>query len=1093
MEQSNTQKKPAKPHSFPVVGIGASAGSIEPLKILLRAVSKNSGMAYVIVQHLNPDYDSRLMEILEKETELPVFEIVNGINLVPDTIYIIPENNNLIAEDGLLMLEPRNRGTRRNMVIDVFFESLAEVHKAFAVGVLLSGSAYDGTQGLKKIKEMGGATVVQDPETALFKGMPQSAIDADAADYIVHPVKIPAQLEQIHKTYEVNHGYSDEEHLTGADEEITMQIVKLIFAHTGNDFRHYKQPTIRRRIARRMVIVKKNTLEDYFNFLRNNKDEQELLFNDFLIPVTYFFRDGKTFEVLQEVVFPKLIENATNKNLRIWIAGCSTGEEAYSIAISLHEYITTTVKEDIRVQIFASDVSERSIAKARSAIYSQQDVQNVSEARLNNYFVKRDGGYHISKTIRDMCVFATHNFIKDPSFARIDLVSCRNVLIYFDPYLQNKVFGTFHYALKDKGILFLGKSETAAGVPNLFEQANKHDKIYIKKFTAERYVPETVRPMISPVGRISHLPEKKNALDADFRKAASDLLFNHYTPAGVVVNEHLDIVHFHGDTGPFLLQSPGKPNFNILKMAREGLAFELRNALHDAKKSEESVKKENIKIKGQPYMASVEILPLNKADHLSLVVFKKIPIPEVDPNKNDKKTADKARISDLEKELAQLREDIKRVTEEQQTAYEELQTTNEELLSSSEELQALNEELETSTEEMQSNNEELLCVNDELMDRQEQLISMRNYSESILRTIREPILVIDKDFVIKSANPSFYRYFNTTEHETEGFSIFEIGRGQWDVPEFKDLLKKVLPEKTNIDDYTLETFVPGVGKKMMVMNARKILDAKPAELILVAIEDVTKFAQVNAQLSAINKELEAYNEHLQTFSSAASHDLQEPLRKIHMFCNLIIENEPNLSDSSRHHMNRMMLSVGNMRQLINDLIDYTRANIAVKDFKKTDMNLLMKKTLDELKESIESSHATVEIPVFPQMQTIPGQMQQLFSNLILNAIKYSREDVRPEIIIETEIPAKKEIDALEGDPDLEYIKIKITDNGIGFSHEHADKIFEPFYRLHSKDSYGGSGLGLSLCKKIVSNHKGFIRASSKINAGTTISIYLPLM
>lgn len=1087
------QKTPQKAsQNFPVVGIGASAGGLDAFRKLLKAIPTDSGMAYVIVQHLSPDHESKLTEILAQSTNIPVHEIINNINLVPNNIYIIPENHTLTTYDGVLQLEKRSRNKLKNNSIDIFFESLAEVHKSFAVGVVLSGTAYDGTFGLKRIKEQGGATIAQDPETAAYKGMPQSAIEADAADFVLAPENIPAQLLKIHSSYEVNHGYSEDENFSVNEDEILKKIINIIFLRSGNDFRHYKQATLRRRIARRMVSLKKDALEDYHNALRNDKSEQDLLFNDLLIPVTYFFRDASYFESLSKTVFPQLVQNAVDNNLRIWVAGCATGEEAYSLAICLHEFLTENNYKDIRVQIFASDISEKCITKARTAIYSQQDIQQISESRIHNYFTKREGHYHINKVIRDMCVFAIHNFIKDPPFAKIDLVSCRNVLIYFDSYLQNKVLTSFHYSLKEKGFLFLGKSETAANVPNLFEPFGKNEKVYSRKYAPGRYVPESYKAISINRGK-TEANEKKNVLETDFRKIASDILFTKYTPAGVVINEHQEIVHFHGDTSPFLLPSPGKPNFNILKMAREGISFELRNALLKIAKQKEVVFKENIVVKNLPYLASFEIIPLDTNDSHIMVLFYKKPLPEVDENsKLKKKNADQQRINDLENELSVLREDIKRVTEEQQTAFEELQTTNEELLSSSEELQAMNEELETSTEELQSNNEELMCVNDELMDRQEQLISLRNYSESIVKTIRQPLIIIDKDLVVKSANPAFYRYFNTTEQETEGFSFFEIGDCQWNLPEFKELFDKMLNDKFLIEDFKVNTYCKGIGRKTMMINASRIVDAKPVGLILLALEDITDLEKANGSLIETNNMLKKYNEELKLFSSAASHDLQEPLRKVLMFCKRILDDKEKLPASTIYNIERILFSTTNMSQLVADLINYTRIEVIEKEYKKTDLNLLIKKTVQDMKDVITDKNAVIDSTILPELNVIPYQIQQLFTNLISNAIKYSKPDVQPEIKIEAQEATPTEIEEINGNPDALYSKIIIRDNGIGFGKEYENRIFDPFYRLHSHDEYQGSGIGLTLSKKIVENHKGFITARSEVNKGTAISLYLPL-
>lgn len=483
----------------------------------------------------------------------------------------------------------------------------------------------------------------------------------------------------------------------------------------------------------------------------------------------------------------------TNNNIRIWIAGCATGEEAYSMAIVLHEYLSKS-NRNVKVQIFASDISEKCIAKARAAIYSAQDVQQISEERLLHYFTKRDGHYHINKILRDMCVFATHNFITDPPFAKIDLVSCRNVMIYFNPYLQNKVLSSFHFSLKEKGLLLLGKSETTSNSQNLYDSIGKNEKIYMRLQGPNRYIPESFSPSHPILKDKNKTIKTEIPVESDYKKIASNILLSQFTPSNVIIDKNLEIIHFHGDVRPFLTQPTGKPNFNILKLAPGNLSFELRHAIAQAKEKKIRIRKDDVHFSDLDYTISFEILALqNDFDHLMVVFHKKELHQAETETTTEIETPDQRRIAELEQELSRMREDTKRLSEEQQTAMEELQTTNEELLSSTEELQALNEELETSAEELNSNNEELMCVNDELLDRQQQLISARNYAESIIKTIREPLVIIDTDFMIKSANSSFYKYFNVSENETEGYSFFEIGNCQWDIPNLRNRYLSNLP------------------------------------------------------------------------------------------------------------------------------------------------------------------------------------------------------------------------------------------------------------------------------------------------------------
>jgi len=849
------QKAPPPPRvaskqDFPVVGVGASAGGLEAFKKLLSAIPENSGMAYVLVQHLAPTHESLLTEILSKVTPVPVHEITDDIHLAPDNIYVIPSNKILISSDSVLKLTPRDH-VKTSLLIDVFFTSLAEVHKELAVGIVLSGTGTDGTLGLKKIKVNAGITMAQDPQTAAYADMPQSAIDADAVDFILPPEKMPCQLLQIDGVGRKPTLKKEQEKTNKDDEHVFRQIIALLRQRRGVDFTFYKQATIQRRIGRRMALHQKRNLSDYYKFLQDNKTEQDDLYNDLLIPVTSFFRDPKAFQALKDRVFPAIYKKKTgNDPIRIWVAGCSTGEEAYSIAICLHEYLGNKFSAN-QIQIFASDISEKAIAKARTAAYSKTEVEDVSEDRLGTYFTKTDGNYLVHKTIRDVCIFAVHNFLKDPPFAHIHLISCRNVLIYMEPYLQKKALTTFHYSLNENGFLMLGKSETTSQVAELFAPFAIPEKIYSRKSVHGSFMPAIGEHREEMLAKKDKAAELSQTPANDFRKSADAILLSKYTPAGVIINEQMDIVHIHGNITPFLETPPGKPTFNVLKMAKDGLGFELRNAVHKARASKATFTKKDIPVKnnGQILSASLEVVPLdNTVDPHFLVLFNETPPSPLlqQGNKKDhsrqqfKLNEALQRIEHLEKELAQSRDDMRSITEEQEAANEELQSANEELLSSSEELQSLNEELETSKEELQSGNEELTVINQELLDKQEQLNDARLYAESIVSTVREPLVIMDKNLRIKSANASFYKKFNLTEHETEGQLFYELQNHQWDNKELRSVLNRILPEKTIVSDFEIKLHFKSLGKRQMLLNAKQITNDKNTEqLILLAIEDIT--------------------------------------------------------------------------------------------------------------------------------------------------------------------------------------------------------------------------------------------------------------
>ncbi len=802
-------------------------------------------MAYVLVQHLSRTHESLLPEILSKQTKMPVREIVDEIHLEPDNVYIIPENKILHVVDGHLQLLPRPDDGSYNRAIDIFFESLAETHQSFAIGVILTGAAFDGTHGLKKIKEFGGTTIAQDPENAEFSSMPNNAVRNDAVDFILPVEQIPARLLLIKEAFLASHSLP-EDHLPKKEEDAFKQILRILRLRTGNDFAHYKQATLRRRIARRIVVTQRGDFIEYLSYLKTDLAEQDALFNDILIPVTYFFRDESTFNTLKETVFPAILKDKNQGDkVRFWSAGCSTGEEAYSLAISIYEYLAANQLE-FQVQIFATDVSERVITKARSGLYQKGELENVSDERLQKFFTKSEGNYVINKKIREMCVFAVHNFVKSPPFARLDLITCRNVLIYLNPELQSKVLTTFHYALNYSGVLVLGRSETDSSAPRLFSPLVKSDKIYTKKSVPGHFVPSAIDGSVSVAKR--PLEEQPTVLrKPNFQKLAYDIIFNKYTPPGVIINEHYDIVHFHGDTSAFLVASLGKPNFNLLKMAREGLSFELQNALVKAKTSGETLSKSNIPlvINGEKNRVHFQIDPLISDEEVHfLILFRRENIVAQDENHGSHD--DVIRIKQLEAELMQLRIDIRDITEIQEATIEELQSTNEELLSGTEELQTLNEELETAAEELQSNNEELNSVNEELMDRQEQLSASRNYAEAIVRTIREPLVVIDTEMRIKSANAAFYKFFLIDESHAEGKMLPEIQAGHWDSDYMRELLINVITTNNPIEDYELDSEFGGVGKRTLLFNARPIIRAKYEDpLVLVAFEDISHSRHYN--------------------------------------------------------------------------------------------------------------------------------------------------------------------------------------------------------------------------------------------------------
>lgn len=858
---------------FPVVGIGASAGGLNAIRSFLQALPAKSGMAFVFIQHLSPNYPSILPEILQKVAPFPVHLITDNIHLEQDNLYIIPENKIVIATDGVLKLAPLNKKHKKGNTIDLFFSSLGVVHQSYAVGVILSGALSDGTLGLQVIKSYGGLTFAQDEGSAAFDSMPNSAVKTGVVDFVLPPAKIAERLVAINHPFHTDYSEAEiSDTVPEQDNETFKQILTVLRVRRGVDFTYYKQSTLKRRIIRRMAISRVEKPTDYLSFLRENKTEQDALYNDMLISVTNFFRDSQSFDVICNTIFPHLLSKKTvNEPLRIWVAGCATGEEAYSIAICLQEQLGDKATA-MKIQIFATDISETAIAKARTGIYRQNELEDVSPSRLQQFFVKLDGNYQVTKSVRDMCVFAHHNLLKDPPFSKIDLVSCRNVLIYLEPVLQKRALTTFHYSLNEEGYLMLGKSETIGSNTDIFAPFNNSEKIYTRKGPLGRFSQLNSHSREQTFREIDKSIQKESA-NKDIFKVADEAMLAHFMPASVLVNDKFDIIQFRGSTETWLVPPTGKPSFNVLKMAREGLTFELRNILHQAKKTNLTARKFAVffKLNNLQHFVNMQAVPLkDTSEPHFLIIFQnasstgiqETPIGTNAIPENVTYDVSELRIEQLEKELSQARADMRAITEEQETANEELQSANEELLSGSEELQSLNEELETSKEELQSTNEEIMIVNKELLDRNEQLNNSRLYTEGIVSTIRDPLIILDKDLRVKRATGGFYDRFKISEKETEGFYIYDLNNQQWNVPKLRELLENVLPAKKQLADVEITLSFPALGNRILCLNAREIDNINGEKLILLAIEDITDRRKVEAGLAEVERLLSESKERL---------------------------------------------------------------------------------------------------------------------------------------------------------------------------------------------------------------------------------------
>lgn len=792
--------------SFPIVGIGASAGGLEAFKELLENLPVNTGMAFVLVQHLDPQHESALPQILARATRMPVHEIANNRRVQPNCVYVIPPNTSLGIAHGMLKLLPRQQTRMPHHSIDMFFEALAQDQQERAIGVILSGTATDGTLGLEAIKAEGGITFAQD-HSARYDSMPRSAIAEGCVDFVQPPQEIARELTRIARHPYVagrllEAGFHPEPEPASAEDARTSdrppqrarrggsgadagfrKILMLLRNHSGADFSHYKATTIMRRVTRRVVLNKNGTLNDYADLLRGNARELDALYADVLISVTGFFRNPEAFDVLKSKVFPKLRQQRGEGPFRIWTVGCATGQEAYSIAMAFMES-GDTASHGRKLQVFATDLNEALLAKARQGFYARSLVQDVSPERLRRFFVEEEGGYRVVKSLREMVVFARHNLVGDPPFSRMDLISCRNLLIYLEPLLQQKVLPTFHYALKPGGYLFLGASESIGTFAKLFEPADRKHRIFARKTAS---TPAVLLPTGTRRGEPSMLQRQgpagarppdpapqAEALNPELsaQREADRVSINQFAPPAVLVDAEFQILQFRGATGAYLEPPTGKASFDLLKMARAGLMLPLRAVVNQAKKEGKTARLQGIRVQqnDRSRLVNVEVIPLkNLRERCFLVVFEDARKPaRTSDAASPAKTAQPGakavsrRIAELESDLGETRDYMQSIQEQYEAANEELQAANEEVQSANEELQSLNEELETSKEELESANEELTTVNEEMSSRNVELNRLNSDLVNLQTSSRLAIVVLNRDLTVRRFSAQAATLFDLT-------------------------------------------------------------------------------------------------------------------------------------------------------------------------------------------------------------------------------------------------------------------------------------------------------------------------------------------
>lgn len=741
---------PVRP--FAIVAIGASAGGLEALEQFLGHVPVDSGMAYVVIQHLDPDHKGMMPELLQRATAMPVSQAKSRMKVMPDSVYVIPPKWDLsILHDSLYLLEPvAARGLR--LPVDSFFRALAEDRQDNAVCVILSGMGSDGALGLRAIKERGGLVVAQDPASAKFNGMPQSAIDTGLVDIVAAAAELPQRIaETLRHTSRGVSGVAPQAAETLAQKSAFDKICILLRERTGNDFSLYKKSTVYRRVERRMGLHQIERIAHYVHYLRENPQEIDLLFKELLIGVTSFFRDAAAWEALQGKLLPQLLAaSPPGATLRAWVAGCSTGEEAYSLAMAFRE-VQQRLKPAGRhsLQIFATDLDPDAIAKARRAFYPANIVADVSPERLKRFFVEDGEGYRVGKEIRETVVFATQNAVMDPPFTNLDILTCRNLLIYLGPELQKRLLPLFHYSLKAGGILMLGSAESIGGSSDLFETVDAAARLFRRCANSLRVVDLEFPSRLAPGKAEAPSPDAAEPAAANLQSLADHLLLQQFSPAAVLLTAAGDVLYTSGRIGKYLEPAAGKANWNIHAMAKEGLRHELALALPRALRSAGPVRCANLRVgsNGGSQIVDVTVQAIAEPAALRgmvLVVFTDVDAPPVEqPVPGKRSSRGSPRVKELEQALDQARQEVQALHEEMQTTQEELKSSNEEMQSTNEELQSTNEELTTSKEEMQSLNEELQTVNVELQSKVDDLSLASNDMENLLNSTDMATVFLD--------------------------------------------------------------------------------------------------------------------------------------------------------------------------------------------------------------------------------------------------------------------------------------------------------------------------------------------------------------
>lgn len=1062
------------------VGLGSSAGGLEALQAVSEGLPENANMIYIIAQHLSPKHESMLTELIQRNVKLKVETIKNGVKAQPNTVYITPPNKDVFVKGDKIHLAKGSDQHVPKPSVDKLFLSLAEEKGECSIGVILSGTGSDGAHGVRAVQSAGGMTLAQDPDDAKYNGMPNSAIETGSIDFTLKATEIGSHLSKLSSQL------SNRQQLLVEKDKVhdhLGDLFSIIKEECGISFKDYKKATLERRIERRMVARNITDFVKYVKFMDKNREEAHLLFKDILISVTDFFRDPKAFDQAKKALKEALDDAEHEEPFRIWSVGCATGEEPYSLAILLSELVGGPDKLlEKNFQVFATDVDTDALSFARKGIYPEASLSEVSQEIKDKYFIKSGTSYEVIKPLKEVVLFAAHNVIEDPPFLRMNFISCRNLLIYFESKLQKKIYHIFHYALLPNGTLFLGKSESTAQTTSLFKPISQKEKIFQK---INKPTNDTKRYIFSNNSTYAITGQKNEG--AEFRNSIrmSEALIKQLADASILVNETFDVEHIYGDIMPYIRISTGRPQLNLLEIITDIHKQELRALSYKALRTEKPTigQPRKIKIDGELFQDRLKIIPLiskGAPDKFLLVCFEKLkPIKESD--QEDSTPVSDERTKELEDELKAAREHLQTVIEELETSNEELQSLNEELQSANEELQSSNEELETTNEELQSANEELVTMNDELNTKTTEMETSANTLSNIKNSLDYPLVVLDDEMRILKMNKKGRDFFEV-EDENQKFINF--------IPQEFEPRKIIKMAQSVIENKKTKKAQLEIHNKFYWLNASPFRDHENniSGAVLNFIENTDMMEKKRELQDSRRKEKEA-NKAKSEFLANISHEIRTPLNAI-IGASEILDSQDGRSKKDEKFIGLLKDSALDLKDLINDLLDFAKleAGQVNLDLARFSLKSLIKRVVDLYASQATEKDLKLRTSVDKDLpQYLMGdefRIRQILANLISNAIKFTSEG-HVELNVSSEYDIRK---------NRYNVIFKVSDTGIGIKDDDVNRVFDKFSQADGTITkrYGGTGLGLSIVRELVDLMDGKLSLESTYGEGSCFEFSVPL-